>query len=415
MSFKESFNFYSNLFLISLFFVSGIVWADSNGIWHDAQDFIGGTLGSDEQIDTNNFTFTNFVFINNNLSVNGTVESKYPLQDNHSANKAYFDAEFSSLVPSILDCNKNGMIYNGSSCIYVNGSDVVPNIFDFPLVTNSEFNVWVNSSEVVLSGFGANMYFELLNNNSPVSIIKNGVNTGLTKVGVNEGDKIKIRILAKGDYSMVSSVDVKLGTYQTFWSVTNKPLLPTYYLTPGTYTYTVPRTSITSITVEVQGAGGGSSKACNNGGGKCWVCAGGAGAGGYSKSVLSVNPGDTYTVTVGNRLLETRNSVAGTKGETSSFSSNGNILIYATGGTGGGCNGGGGGGMGYLGNILNIKGGNGGAGAAGGKGIYAIGSAGQPKHGYTQANIKNLGRGGRSVNGPVFGLEENGFVIISYN
>lgn len=406
MSFKQKFNFYSNLFLIVLLFVFGVVWAESNGVWHNVADIRGGTFALDEQANTNNFTFINSVFINNNLSVNGSVNVHLtPIKDNHSANKAYFDAEFSSLVPSILDCNKQGMIYNGSTCIYVNGSDVIPNIFDFPLIDTAEFNTWINSSEVVLGGFGANMYFELLNNNSQVSIIKNGVDTGLLKIGVNEGDKIKIRILSKGDYSLVSSVNVKLGTYTTFWSVTTKPLLPAYYLTPGTYTYTVPGSSITSITVEVQGAGGGG--AINNcAGQKCYYGSGGGGAGGYAKSTRSVLAGQQFSVIVGG------GSNWGTIGGQSSFN---NTFLYAAGGQPGypytsGSDAGGSGGVSYNGNILNKNGASGSAGATGGDGIYHLGIGGKAN---VHSNCGDGGNGGYGNSADTHGRD--GCVIISYN
>jgi hypothetical protein len=66
-SFKVNFNFYSNLFLLLILFFGGLVWADSNGIWNEAADLRGGTIGSDEQDVTSNFTFINPVYFTQNL------------------------------------------------------------------------------------------------------------------------------------------------------------------------------------------------------------------------------------------------------------------------------------------------------------------------------------------------------------
>jgi uncharacterized repeat protein (TIGR01451 family) len=63
--------------------------------------------------------------------------------------------------------------------------------------------------------------------------------------------------------------------------------------TPGSYTFTVPN-GVTSITVECWGAGGGGGRSTSNNSGR-----GGGGGGAYAGSTLSVTPGDTYTVVVG--------------------------------------------------------------------------------------------------------------------
>lgn len=68
------FNTISNLFLLMILLLGGIIWADSNGIWTDAKDIRGGTFGSDEQPDTTNFTFINPVYFNDVLK---TINSNY--------------------------------------------------------------------------------------------------------------------------------------------------------------------------------------------------------------------------------------------------------------------------------------------------------------------------------------------------
>ena len=128
-------------------------------------------------------------------------------------------------------------------------------------------------------------------------------------------------------------------------------------------TFTVP-VGVTSITVELVGAGG---KGINNGGG-------GGGGGGYAKGVYTVTPGTTLSITVG--------SISG--GSTSAITSLG---IQATGGANGisltsqpyMVGGGGAGGIGSGGTISNFAGGNGGGGRwtyFGGGGGGAAGSNG---------------------------------------
>jgi len=64
------------------------------------------------------------------------------------------------------------------------------------------------------------------------------------------------------------------------------------YNIAGTYTWIAP-TGVTSVTVEVWGAGGRGGRRTSNG------VAGGGGGGAYSMAEISVTPGDNYNVTVG--------------------------------------------------------------------------------------------------------------------
>lgn len=125
------------------------------------------------------------------------------------------------------------------------------------------------------------------------------------------------------------------------------------FTTPGTYTWTVP-SCVTSITVQVWGAGGG--------GGGAWVkmdnsttdsfgtaieaCAGGGGGGGggFSTQTFVVVPGQTYTIVVGaggvsgssvTTPLASTSVQNGGNGGLSSFSGNSYNLV-ANGGVGGG-------------------------------------------------------------------------------
>jgi hypothetical protein len=164
----------------------------------------------------------------------------------------------------------------------------------------------------------------------------------------------------------------------------------------------------TSITVECRGAGGG-------GGGTpaSTTAFGGGGAGGsYSKSVLAVTPGTTYTVTVG--TAGTAGSNTGTNGGDGGDSWFGNsATILAKGGAGGGAGATGTPGAGGLGsdagNIgdAHFKGGNGFAGSStrsgsggGGAGSTAAGGdASATIGGSAGANGGGAGATGRTTNG----------------
>jgi len=144
----------------------------------------------------------------------------------------------------------------------------------------------------------------------------------------------------------------------------------------GSQNWTCPA-GITSVTVECWGAGGGSGGVSN----VLNAASGGGGGGAYAKSVVSVTPGNTYSVFVGAGAAGGSTSgTSGANGGASSFNTN---IVLADGGLGGGGstsstslgaggNGGGvatsigtvkfGGGAGAAG-ILNISGGGGGSSA----------------------------------------------------
>jgi hypothetical protein len=167
----------------------------------------------------------------------------------------------------------------------------------------------------------------------------------------------------------------------------------TTYSWPGSYTYTIP-TGVTTLSMEVFGAGG---RGGNNG-------TGGGGGGGYSFGVFSVVPGSTLAVKIGTPGV---NPTAGTSSITG--------YIVATGGANGvtvanpNVGGGGTGGVG-SGGTLNFTGGNGGGGYFtyfGGGGGAAAGPAGNGNAGgncvaYSGSNcLQPGGSGGVSTGFPV--------------
>ena len=96
----------------------------------------------------------------------------------------------------------------------------------------------------------------------------------------------------------------------------------------ATGSFTVPA-GVTSITVECWGAGGGGGGASTTN-----PCAGGGGGGGsYARSIISVTPGNSYTVTVGTAGTAGAAGATGGTGGYSWFYSSSTIL--AAGGAGG--------------------------------------------------------------------------------
>src|SRR3989339_869725 len=69
--FKLNFNFILNMSLFFLLILSSFVWADSNGVWHDAKDVRGGIFGNDEQDVSASlgFRFLNYVQFDENIFI----------------------------------------------------------------------------------------------------------------------------------------------------------------------------------------------------------------------------------------------------------------------------------------------------------------------------------------------------------
>ena len=60
--------FLTMLLGVGIFF-TGLVWADTNGVWHDAEDVRAGTFGADEGDTTTPYVFNNPVQMDNTLQV----------------------------------------------------------------------------------------------------------------------------------------------------------------------------------------------------------------------------------------------------------------------------------------------------------------------------------------------------------
>ncbi len=208
------------------------------------------------------------------------------------------------------------------------------------------------------------------------------------------------------------------------------PMGSVTYNTPGTYTWICPP-GVTSVTVECWGGGGGCGTTGSNAGG-------GAGGGAYARRILTVTPGNSYNVVVGegggiasnggNSDFGTGPLVRGAGGTRGSDSpgAGGTIAnsigdVRYAGGSGGtrydaGNAGGGGGGSG----IPTGNGGNGGnasgnTGGIGGVGQGNGGNGGNRYYSGIAGSSPGGGGGGRGYNGGASGTGADGQVIINWD
>lgn len=175
----------------------------------------------------------------------------------------------------------------------------------------------------------------------------------------------------------VFSHSLLLVIFFAFADKTSAQTIDSLYQTPGQFTFIIPE-GVTQITVEAWGGGGAGGGARNGRGG------GGAG-GAFVRSTLTVVPGTSYTVNVGDYKTSTYNSsAASNKGNPSWFGST--TTVFADGGAGGGPANGNNGTAGAGTNSTSIgttkyRGGSGTAGGSNGTGGGGAGSTGQGQNG----------------------------------
>jgi hypothetical protein len=166
-----------------------------------------------------------------------------------------------------------------------------------------------------------------------------------TFAGINWGSNAKfmqVEMDPSGGSSYVDmgtqqmmSVPYALYAGQTYNSLTSGHTINTGFTTSGTWTCPA---GVTSIMVQLWGGGGGGSQAtgstgCYFAGGSCGyrqgACGGAGGSGGYNRAIISVIPGNSYSITVGSGGSGGAASVDGTDGQITSF----NGILSAAGGT----------------------------------------------------------------------------------
>ncbi len=70
--FKINFSFVMNIILFVVFIFGGLIYADSNGVWHRAEDVRAGVFGSDEITGTD-YTFPNNLNVTSNVNVGQNI------------------------------------------------------------------------------------------------------------------------------------------------------------------------------------------------------------------------------------------------------------------------------------------------------------------------------------------------------
>ena len=164
------------------------------------------------------------------------------------------------------------------------------------------------------------------------------------------------------------------------------------YVTTGTYSWTAP-TGVTSVSVVAVGGGGG--------GGSTWSSGGGGGGGLGWKNNISVTPGQSYTVVVGQGGPSNANATtAGSEGGTSFFISTGTVAGYGGGRGGPGATAAS---NGYGGGFFGDGGGRGGDGAFDGNwqrgGAGAGGYTGRGAEGVAASGVSAPDGGGGAAGG----------------
>jgi hypothetical protein len=169
------------------------------------------------------------------------------------------------------------------------------------------------------------------------------------------------------------------------------------FTSPGTFTFTVPSgvTSIDAVAVGGGGGGGGSNGASGPG------AAGGGGGGLSWLNGISVTPGETLDVIVGDGGAQGTNSIDGVEGGDSSIQRSGGILLLAEAGQGGASNvtSGGDGAGGAGGSSLDVSYGGGNGGAGGAAQNNGAGAGGGGAGGYSGNGGKGDGTNGAQQNG----------------
>ncbi len=125
----KKFNFTINIILILILFFGNLIFADSNGVWHESEDIKGGVFGSDEQDITsfysfiNRVSFNNEVFVyNNSLSITKNEGSLNLIGINHTYIQFYPNSEISGRKAWIGfgDANDDNLTISSENSVILN-------------------------------------------------------------------------------------------------------------------------------------------------------------------------------------------------------------------------------------------------------------------------------------------------------
>ncbi len=165
---------------------------------------------------------------------------------------------------------------------------------------------------------------------------------------------------------------------------------PRVYFSTGSFT--VP-TGVTCIQVEAWGGGGSGGQRTSDG------VTGGGGGGAYARSIITVIPGNTYTVTVGSGALGSSSSAGGDSwfGTATTVMAKGGNSVSSNNTSGAS----GGSGLASIGNIITYNGGNGanGSGTTAGGGGSSAGTGSDGNNGTNQNGGSAPSGGGNGGNG----------------
>lgn len=152
-NFITYFNFGCNLFFLSILFIGSMIYADSNGVFHQASDVRGGIFGSDEQDVTTSFTFANQVFFNNNISYFGEdIDERFVNENQANSINSSMIVDSAILGEDISNNSINGVHIIDGSIGSVDISDGAVGSID--LLDNNVLSVDIQDGTIASNDIG---------------------------------------------------------------------------------------------------------------------------------------------------------------------------------------------------------------------------------------------------------------------
>lgn len=260
---------------------------------------------------------------------------------------------------------------------YVNPGDTTPNAFSFTDQTNVALSTLTTSNIVQITGIDTATAVSISGGGSPQfrvcadATCSTNPAWGSSSATITNNQYLQLRLTSSSSTNTTLNATVTVGAGSDTWSVTTSSTATQAFSYTGSNQSFVVPAGVNSLTVKLWGAGGGAALS-NAGGG-----------GGFATGTLSVTPGETLTIVVG------QGGMYGSNVDWASAS-------YGGGGASGGVTGwsaGGGGGRSAIRRStteLITAGGGGGGGAVTGTGGPAGGTSG----GAGSDSVPNTGGGG---------------------